>query len=60
MQSVGFYSFQDYENAENASPPSKSVNKKEKRKNQQGKDKPLTVSLKDFQSDINIGMHFYV
>ncbi|XP_074809292.1 G kinase-anchoring protein 1 isoform X2 [Natator depressus] len=45
---------QDYENAENASPPSKSVNKKEKRKNQQGKDKPLTVSLKDFQSDINI------
>ncbi|XP_074851284.1 G kinase-anchoring protein 1 isoform X2 [Carettochelys insculpta] len=44
----------DYENAENASPPSKSVNKKEKRKNQQGKDKPLTVSLKDFQSDVNI------
>ncbi|XP_026508220.1 G kinase-anchoring protein 1 isoform X2 [Terrapene carolina triunguis] len=40
--------------SENASPPSKSVNKKEKRKNQQGKDKPLTVSLKDFQSDINI------
>ncbi|TFK15564.1 Contactin-associated protein-like 4 [Platysternon megacephalum] len=39
--------------SENASPPSKSVNKKEKRKNQQGKDKPLTVSLKDFQSDIN-------
>uniref|UniRef100_A0A8D0GEJ4 G kinase anchoring protein 1 n=1 Tax=Sphenodon punctatus TaxID=8508 RepID=A0A8D0GEJ4_SPHPU len=28
-------------------------------KNQQGKDKPLTVSLKDFQSDSNIGMHFY-
>lgn len=43
----------DYENAENSSPPSKSVNKKEKRKNQQGKDKPLTVSLKDFQSDID-------
>uniref|UniRef100_A0A452IVJ4 Uncharacterized protein n=1 Tax=Gopherus agassizii TaxID=38772 RepID=A0A452IVJ4_9SAUR len=40
--------------SENASPPSKSANKKEKRKNQQGKDKPLTVSLKDFQSDINI------
>ncbi|XP_074923347.1 G kinase-anchoring protein 1 isoform X1 [Chelonoidis abingdonii] len=39
--------------SENASPPSKSANKKEKRKNQQGKDKPLTVSLKDFQSDIN-------
>ncbi|XP_059580802.1 G kinase-anchoring protein 1 isoform X4 [Alligator mississippiensis] len=44
----------EYENAENPSPPSKSVNKKEKRKNQQGKDKPLTVSLKDFQSDSNI------
>ncbi|XP_019410829.1 PREDICTED: G kinase-anchoring protein 1 isoform X2 [Crocodylus porosus] len=45
---------QEYENVENPSPPSKSVNKKEKRKNQQGKDKPLTVSLKDFQSDSNI------
>ncbi|XP_065455517.1 G kinase-anchoring protein 1 isoform X5 [Chrysemys picta bellii] len=44
----------DEQDSENASPPSKSVNKKEKRKNQQGKDKPLTVSLKDFQSDINI------
>ncbi|XP_019410830.1 PREDICTED: G kinase-anchoring protein 1 isoform X3 [Crocodylus porosus] len=44
----------EYENVENPSPPSKSVNKKEKRKNQQGKDKPLTVSLKDFQSDSNI------
>ncbi|XP_044301665.1 G kinase-anchoring protein 1 isoform X2 [Varanus komodoensis] len=44
----------EYENIENASPPSKAVHKKEKRKNQQGKDKPLTVSLKDFQSDPNI------
>ncbi|XP_075583018.1 G kinase-anchoring protein 1 isoform X2 [Pelecanus crispus] len=44
----------EYENVENTSPQSKSVNKKEK-KNQQGKDKPLTVSLKDFQSDSNIG-----
>ncbi|XP_054843427.1 G kinase-anchoring protein 1 [Eublepharis macularius] len=44
----------EYENAENASPPSKAAHKKEKRKNQQGKDKPLTVSLKDFQSDSNI------
>ncbi|NXE56973.1 GKAP1 protein, partial [Casuarius casuarius] len=44
----------EYENIENTSPQSKSVNKKEKRKNQQGKDKPLTVSLKDFQSDDNL------
>ncbi|KFW89874.1 G kinase-anchoring protein 1 [Phalacrocorax carbo] len=43
----------EYENVENTSPQSKSVNKREK-KNQQGKDKPLTVSLKDFQSDSNI------
>ncbi|KAM6230319.1 G kinase-anchoring protein 1 [Porphyrio hochstetteri] len=43
----------EYENVENTSSQSKSVNKKEK-KNQQGKDKPLTVSLKDFQSDSNI------
>ncbi|NXF38551.1 GKAP1 protein, partial [Nyctibius bracteatus] len=41
------------ENVENTAPQSKSVNKKEK-KNQQGKDKPLTVSLKDFQSDNNL------
>ncbi|NXG33890.1 GKAP1 protein, partial [Dromaius novaehollandiae] len=44
----------EYENIENTSPQSKSVNKKEKRKSQQGKDKPLTVSLKDFQSDDNL------
>lgn len=47
----------EYENTENASPPLKAAHKKEKRKNQQGKDKPLTVSLKDFQSDPNID-HF--
>ncbi|XP_074789265.1 G kinase-anchoring protein 1 isoform X3 [Athene noctua] len=41
----------EYETVESTSPHSKSVNKK---KNQQGKDKPLTVSLKDFQSDSNI------
>ncbi|XP_009993770.1 PREDICTED: G kinase-anchoring protein 1 isoform X2 [Chaetura pelagica] len=41
----------EYENVENTSPQSKSLNKK---KNQQGKDKPLTVSLKDFQSDNNL------
>ncbi|XP_075267031.1 G kinase-anchoring protein 1 isoform X1 [Opisthocomus hoazin] len=41
----------EHENVENASPQAKSVNKK---KNQQGKDKPLTVSLKDFQSGSNI------
>ncbi|XP_072461535.1 G kinase-anchoring protein 1 isoform X3 [Notamacropus eugenii] len=45
---------QEYENVENASPQSKGMNKKEKRKNHQGKDKPLTVSLKDFQSEANI------
>ncbi|XP_021235358.1 G kinase-anchoring protein 1 isoform X2 [Numida meleagris] len=43
----------EYENIE-CTPQSKSVNKKEKRKNQQGRDKPLTVSLKDFRSDSNI------
>ncbi|XP_066473498.1 G kinase-anchoring protein 1 isoform X2 [Tiliqua scincoides] len=32
----------------------KAVHKKEKRKNHQGKEKPLTVSLKDFQSDPSI------
>ncbi|XP_029472705.1 G kinase-anchoring protein 1 isoform X2 [Rhinatrema bivittatum] len=45
----------EYENTDSAS-QSKSVNKKEKRKNQhyqQGKDKPLTVSLKDFQAEAN-------
>uniref|UniRef100_A0A8D0FZ59 G kinase anchoring protein 1 n=1 Tax=Strix occidentalis caurina TaxID=311401 RepID=A0A8D0FZ59_STROC len=47
---------QEYENVESTSPQSKSVNKK---KNQQGKDKPLTVSLKDFQSDSNIGMPYH-
>uniref|UniRef100_A0A8D0G198 G kinase anchoring protein 1 n=1 Tax=Strix occidentalis caurina TaxID=311401 RepID=A0A8D0G198_STROC len=46
----------EYENVESTSPQSKSVNKK---KNQQGKDKPLTVSLKDFQSDSNIGMPYH-
>lgn len=43
----------EYENAENASTQSKVMNKKDKRKNHQGKDKPLTVSLKDFQSEGN-------
>ncbi|NXN27032.1 GKAP1 protein, partial [Nycticryphes semicollaris] len=43
----------EYENVEKTSPQSKSVNKKEK-KNQQGKDKPLTVSLRDFQSNNNL------
>ncbi|NWX50564.1 GKAP1 protein, partial [Steatornis caripensis] len=45
----------EYENIENNSSQSKSMNKK---KNQQGKDKPLTVSLKDFQSDSNVGMPY--
>ncbi|XP_061874819.1 G kinase-anchoring protein 1 [Colius striatus] len=43
---------EEYKGIDSTSPQSKSVNKKEK-KNQQGKDKPLTVSLKDFQSDNN-------
>ncbi|XP_029775896.1 G kinase-anchoring protein 1 isoform X2 [Suricata suricatta] len=41
----------EYENAENVSTQSKVMNKKDKRKNHQGKDRPLTVSLKDFQSE---------
>ncbi|XP_062456168.1 G kinase-anchoring protein 1 isoform X4 [Rhea pennata] len=45
---------EEHENIENTSPQSKSMNKKEKRKSLQGKDKPLTVSLKDFQSDSTI------
>ncbi|XP_035877677.1 G kinase-anchoring protein 1 isoform X3 [Phyllostomus discolor] len=45
---------QEYENAENASTQSKVMNKKDKRKNLQGKDKPPTVSLKDFQSEDHI------
>ncbi|XP_058157582.1 G kinase-anchoring protein 1 isoform X3 [Dasypus novemcinctus] len=44
----------EYENAENASTQSKGVNKKDKRKNHQGKDRPLTVSLKDFQTEDNV------
>ncbi|XP_023483440.1 G kinase-anchoring protein 1 isoform X6 [Equus przewalskii] len=44
----------EYENAENASSQSKVMNKKDKRKNHQGKDKPLTISLKDFQSEDHI------
>ncbi|XP_077004698.1 G kinase-anchoring protein 1 isoform X2 [Tamandua tetradactyla] len=44
----------EFENAENASAQSKGMNKKDKRKNHPGKDKPLTVSLKDFQSEDNI------
>lgn len=47
-------SFQEYENAENAPTQSKVMNKKDKRKNHQGKDKPPTESLKDFQSEGNI------
>nr|XP_031532433.1 kinesin-like protein KIF27 isoform X3 [Vicugna pacos] len=41
----------EYENAENTSTQSKVINKKDKRKTHQGKDKPLTVSLKEFQSE---------
>ncbi|XP_070933720.1 G kinase-anchoring protein 1 isoform X2 [Macaca nemestrina] len=44
----------EYENAENTSTQSKVMNKKDKRKTHQGKDKPLTVSLKDFHSEDHI------
>ncbi|XP_062064630.1 G kinase-anchoring protein 1 isoform X2 [Lepus europaeus] len=44
----------EYENSENVSTQSKVMNKKDKKKNHQGKDKPLTVSLKDFQSEDHI------
>ncbi|KAM5258169.1 G kinase-anchoring protein 1 isoform 5-T5 [Hipposideros larvatus] len=44
----------EYETTENSSTQSKVMNKKDKRKNHQGKDKPLTVSLKDFQSEDHI------
>ncbi|XP_028911776.1 G kinase-anchoring protein 1 isoform X2 [Ornithorhynchus anatinus] len=44
----------EYKNVENASLLPKGVNKKEKKKSHQGKDKPLKVSLKDFQSEANI------
>lgn len=41
--------------AETASPKAKGGGKKEKKKNQQGKDKRITVSLKDFQQEVNMG-----
>ncbi|KAM6169950.1 G kinase-anchoring protein 1 [Rhynchocyon petersi] len=44
----------EYENSEYASAQSKTMNKKDKRKTHQGKDKPLTVSLKDFQSEDHV------
>uniref|UniRef100_A0A2I3STX8 G kinase anchoring protein 1 n=2 Tax=Pan TaxID=9596 RepID=A0A2I3STX8_PANTR len=44
----------EYEDAENTSTQSKVMNKKDKRKNHQGKDRPLTVSLKDFHSEGNV------
>ncbi|MEE6459535.1 hypothetical protein FKM82_000649 [Ascaphus truei] len=41
----------DLDSGGNGSPQSKRVNKKEKRRIQQGRDKPPTVSLKEFQSE---------
>ncbi|KAG8455288.1 hypothetical protein GDO86_001475 [Hymenochirus boettgeri] len=41
----------DDNNGVNGSPQSKRANKKDKRRNNQGKDKPQTVPLKDFHSD---------
>ncbi|XP_026781488.1 G kinase-anchoring protein 1 isoform X1 [Pangasianodon hypophthalmus] len=45
----------DAVSAESASPKAKAGGKKEKKKNQQGKDKRITVSLKDFQQEGNMG-----
>ncbi|KAK1174681.1 G kinase-anchoring protein 1-like isoform X2 [Acipenser oxyrinchus oxyrinchus] len=45
---------QDYESVGTTSPKSKSAGKKDKKKIQQGKDKPVRVSLKDFQTEANI------
>lgn len=41
----------DAEKTEAASPKTKTGSKKDKKKNQQGKDKRVTVSLKDFQQE---------
>ncbi|KAI7797373.1 G kinase-anchoring protein 1 [Triplophysa rosa] len=41
----------DAENTEAASPKTKTGSKKDRKKNQQGKDKRVTVSLKDFQQE---------
>ncbi|RXN38503.1 UPF0553 C9orf64-like protein [Labeo rohita] len=41
----------DAEKTETASPKAKAGGKKDKKKNQQGKDKRVTVSLKDFQQE---------
>ncbi|XP_018614660.2 G kinase-anchoring protein 1 [Scleropages formosus] len=48
---------QDYENTETTSPKSRGGGKKDRRKNHQGKEKRLTVSLKDFQTEGNIDHH---
>uniref|UniRef100_A0A8C9RJ40 G kinase anchoring protein 1 n=1 Tax=Scleropages formosus TaxID=113540 RepID=A0A8C9RJ40_SCLFO len=50
---------QDYENTETTSPKSRGGGKKDRRKNHQGKEKRLTVSLKDFQTEGNIGYRFF-
>uniref|UniRef100_A0A8C1SZ47 G kinase anchoring protein 1 n=1 Tax=Cyprinus carpio TaxID=7962 RepID=A0A8C1SZ47_CYPCA len=42
---------QDAERTETASPKAKAGGKKDRKKNQQGKDKRVTVSLKDFQQE---------
>ncbi|XP_013835604.1 G kinase-anchoring protein 1 isoform X2 [Sus scrofa] len=42
---------QEYENDENVSTQTKVINKKGKRKTHRGKVKPLTVTLKEFQSE---------
>ncbi|NP_001085868.1 G kinase-anchoring protein 1-A isoform X1 [Xenopus laevis] len=49
LSKLEFEESKDNGNGDNGVPQSKKVNKKDKRKNNQGKDKPLTVPLKDFQ-----------
>uniref|UniRef100_A0A673N8B1 G kinase-anchoring protein 1-like n=1 Tax=Sinocyclocheilus rhinocerous TaxID=307959 RepID=A0A673N8B1_9TELE len=45
----------DAERTETASPKAKAGGKKDRKKNQQGKDKRVTVSLKDFQQEGGVG-----
>uniref|UniRef100_W5KVQ9 G kinase anchoring protein 1 n=1 Tax=Astyanax mexicanus TaxID=7994 RepID=W5KVQ9_ASTMX len=49
----------DTPSVETPSPKSKGGGKKEKKKNQQGKDKRITVSLKDFQQEGGMGKDWF-
>lgn len=50
-----YKSLKDPERTETASPKTKAGGKKDRKKNQQGKDKRVTVSLKDFQQEGGVG-----